>query len=57
MARVSRRQCTTSTSEIGVTDFMFRADQAGAKGAFETGFEPEISLAVLPNTQSELPFG
>ena len=21
------------------------------------GFEPEISLAVLPNTQSELPFG
>ena len=32
-ARLSRRQCTPA-SEIGVTDFMFRADFAGAKGAF-----------------------
>ena len=32
-------------------------DVARADFLVEHGFEPEISLAVLPNTQSELPFG
>ena len=38
-----------------------RKETAAARADFlvveRDGFEPEISLAVLPNTQSELPFG